>query len=220
MLCDVTFGPMDEILDVLDERGYRTGETALKSEMHRLGLWHRCFHCWIVDPTGWLFVQRRAAAKETWPGRLDVTAAGHLLAGEEPLDGLRELEEELGLRIRPERLLDLGTRISVKEIPHGMDREFQEVFLLVENFAFEQFRLQKEEVAAILRIGLDEIERLRHGVVVKAEEWDGYSGISAVTVRGEDFVPDEDAYLLAILDSAREALAGRDAAGTFRETSP
>jgi isopentenyldiphosphate isomerase len=58
-----------------------TGEVAWKSEAHRLGLWHRCFHCWIVAPETsfggpYLFVQRRAVGKETWPDRLDVTVGG------------------------------------------------------------------------------------------------------------------------------------------------
>ena len=98
---------VDEKIDVLDARGLMTGEVTWKSEAHRLGLWHRCFHCWIVSPetsTGgpYLFVQRRATGKETWPDRLDVTVGGHLGAGEEALNGIREVEEELGSRLRPE----------------------------------------------------------------------------------------------------------------------
>src|ERR671911_1310116 len=98
---------MDEKVDILDSRGEKTGEVAWKSEAHRLGLWHRCFHCWIFSPgipSGgpYLFVQRRAAGKDTWPNRLDVTAAGHLGAGEETLaGGLRGIEEGLGLTGTP-----------------------------------------------------------------------------------------------------------------------
>ena len=112
------------MVDVLDERGEKTGEVAWKSEAHRAGLRHRCFHCWILDPRGpHLFVQLRSAGKDTWPDLLDVTAAGHLRAGEETLDGLREVEEELGLSARPEELLPLGTREIEREIPgDGLDR--------------------------------------------------------------------------------------------------
>src|SRR3712207_9300793 len=99
---------MDEKVDVLDASGRSTGEIAWKSEAHRRGLWHRCFHCWIVgeDSGGpYLLVQRRDATKDTWPGCLDVTAAGHLQSGEEPLSGgLREIEEELGLRSEERRV--------------------------------------------------------------------------------------------------------------------
>jgi 8-oxo-dGTP pyrophosphatase MutT (NUDIX family) len=128
---------VDEKIDVLDARGLMTGEVAWKSEAHRLGLWHRCFHCWIVAPETsfggpYLFVQRRAVGKETWPDRLDVTVGGHLGAGEEALEGgLREIGEELGLQVVPEDFIPLGTRRIELEIPVGIDREFQEVFLLV-----------------------------------------------------------------------------------------
>ena len=127
---------MDERIDVLNPRGGKTGRVTWKSEAHRRGLWHRCFHCWIVapeEPSGgpYFFVQRHAADKETWLDKLDVTAAGHLAAGERVLDGLRELEEELGLRVEPEELIPLGTRRIEQEISAGCDREFHEVFLLV-----------------------------------------------------------------------------------------
>ena len=101
-------------MDVLNARGEKTGRVAWKSEAHRRGLWHRCFHCWIVapeTPSGgpYLFVQRRAAGKGTWPNKLDVTVGGHLGAGELALDGLREIEEELGLSVSTEELITLGT---------------------------------------------------------------------------------------------------------------
>lgn len=127
---------MDEKIDVLDGRGEKTGRIVWKSEAHRAGLWHRCFHCWILSPETesvgpYLFVQRRAPGKETWPDRLDVTVGGHLGAGEEPLDGLREVEEELGLKVMSDELILLGTRRAELQIPAGTDREFQDVFLLV-----------------------------------------------------------------------------------------
>src|SRR3712207_3787607 len=155
---------MDERVDVLDANGKPTGEVAWKSEAHRLGLWHRCFHCWVsgTDASGepYLLIQRRAAQKDTWPGYLDVTAAGHLGAGEGPLDGLRELEEELGLRVEPERLIPLGSRRSEQEIPGGCDREFHDIFLLFDPTPPERMRLQAEEVEALLSLCLVDAEAL------------------------------------------------------------
>src|SRR3712207_8478850 len=52
-------------------------------------------------------------------------------SGEQPLGGgVRELEEELGLEVGPERFIPLGTRSIEQEIPEGCDREFHDVFLL------------------------------------------------------------------------------------------
>jgi isopentenyldiphosphate isomerase len=203
---------VDEKVDVLDSYGEKTGESAWKSEAHRLGLWHRCFHCWIVAPktecgSPYLFVQRRAAEKDTWPNKLDVTVGGHLGAGESTLDGLREVEEELGLTVATDELLALETRRVEKRIPAGVDREFQEVFLLVRSLVPEELRLQEEEVAAVIRLRLDDIEALHKGARIPAEEWAG-GKTSPVSVCLADFIPDEDGYLLRTARAARAALAG------------
>ncbi len=204
---------MDEKVDILDSCGAKTGEVAWKSEAHRLGLWHRCFHCWIVSPETpsggpYLFVQRRATEKDTWPNRLDVTAAGHIGSGEGMLEGgLREVAEELGLTVAPGELVPLGTRRSELEIPAGFDREFQEVFLLVRALSPKDLRLQEEEVAAVACFRLDVVEELYKGDEVFAEEW-ARGEASVVSVSLADFVPGEDEYLLRMARAARAHLDG------------
>src|SRR3712207_2902305 len=199
---------MDEKVDVLDASGRSTGEIAWKSEAHRRGLWHRCFHCWIfgVDAGGaYLLVQRRAAGKDTWPGYVDLTVGGHLAVGEEPLDGLREVEEELGLRVDPGRLLPLGVRRSEGRIPDGLDREFQDVFLLRDDTSPGELRLQEEEVEAVLRLGLDDAEALEAAGFAPARQYrDG--GVSEVRIRASDLVPTDDDYLRRVASAARAAL--------------
>ena len=207
---------MDELLDVLDDLGRPTGEVVYKSEAHRRGLFHRCFHCWIAgqDAAGpYLLVQRRAAAKDTWPGYLDVTAAGHLQSGEEPvIGGLRELEEELGLRVDPGRLAPLGTRRIEQEISQGCDREFHDVFLLLDGTPPRDLRLQEGEVEAVLRVGLGDVEAL--GAGVSAREY-ARGGISDTRVSLADFVPNEDDYLQRVAGAARRVLAGEDPGRIF-----
>ncbi|HET7478050.1 MAG TPA: NUDIX domain-containing protein [Rubrobacteraceae bacterium] len=209
---------MDERIDILDEWGRPTGEVAWKSEAHRLGLWHRCFHCWIAgsdDDGPYLLVQRRAAVKDTWPGYLDVTAAGHLGTGEEPVaGGLRELEEELGLRVDPARLIPLGTRRVEQEIPAGRDREFHEVYILQDSTPPGDLRLQREEVASVVRVGLGDAERLLPGRTAPAREFaDGGSG--AITVSLSNFVPHEDDYLRRVAQASLALLAGESVGRPF-----
>lgn len=201
---------MDELIDVRDEAGEPTGEVVWKSEAHRRGLWHRCFHGWVFGVEAgepYLLVQRRAATKDTWPGYLDLTAGGHLAAGEEPLDGLREVEEELGLRADPGRLVPLGTRRAEQEIPGGLDREFQDVFLLRDDTPPGELRLQREEVDAVLRLGLDDAEALAPTGSAPALEY-REGEVSEVRVRVPDFVPNTDGYLRRVASAARAALGG------------
>ncbi len=201
---------MDELLDILDEAGLPTGRVAPKSEAHRLGLWHRCFHCWICgsDPEGaYLLVQRRAAGKDTWPGYLDVTAAGHLAAGEETLDGLREVEEELGLRVEAGRLVPLGTRRYETEISGGCDREFHDVFLLLDSTPPEDLRLQAEEVASVLRVDLDAVEAIYETGTAPA--WEYSAGhIVPKQISLADFVPHDGEDLRLVARAVRRMLAG------------
>jgi len=208
---------VEELLDILDHAGRPTGEVAPKSEAHRLGLWHRCFHCWISgsDPEGaYLLVQRRAAGKDTWPGYLDVTAAGHLAAGEEPLNGLREVEEELGLRVEPGRLVPLGTRRVEQEIPGGLDRELHDVFLLLDPTPPGDLRLQAEEVASVLRVDLDAVEDLYEAGTAPAREYKGTETVDT-HISLVDFVPHDDEHLSRVAAAARRVLAGERPARVF-----
>lgn len=209
------------MVDILHSSGDPAGWAAPKSEAHRRGLYHRCFHCWIADPGDgsdgpYLFVQRRALRKENWPGRLDTTAAGHLSAGESVMDGLREVEEELGISPDPVRLVPLGTRRVEQEIPAGTDREFHEVFLLLESLDPENVRLQREEVGALLRLRLEDVERLHAGDEISAGEWAADRSARETTVTLGEFVPNEDLYPLAVARAVTAYLKGGEVGETFR----
>lgn len=211
---------MEEMVDVLYPSGRAACWAVPKSEAHRRGLYHRCFHCWVAsvgDGGPYLFAQRRAPDKESWPGRLDTTAAGHLSAGESVMDGLRELEEELGLTPDPGSLVPLGTRRVEQEIPAGVDRELHEVFLLFKSLRPGDVRLQKEEVEAMLRLRLVDIERLYEGEEVSAEEWSADGALRHTKVTLGEFVPNEDRYLLAVARAVAAHLAGDEVERTFQE---
>lgn len=87
----------EEQFDVVDEWGHVIGQ-ASRGECHRdPKLIHQSIHVMVFDRDGRLFLQKRAASKDTQPGKWDSSVGGHLMAGEHPEHGARrEMFEELG----------------------------------------------------------------------------------------------------------------------------
>ena len=127
--------------------------TAERSEVHDRGLWHAVFHCQIValrDGVPTMVLQRRHASKAAFGGLLDVSAAGHLEAGEQPSDGTRELAEELGLVVKPTELTKLGLRRMVDDQGEGnLNKELTHVFLLRDDRPLQDYCLAVGEVDAV-----------------------------------------------------------------------
>ncbi len=147
--------PGVELLDIVDDMGRHLG-TKSRQAVHLDGDWHRVFHCQIVAERDGLPVavlQRRAVHKAAFPGRLDVSAAGHLAAGETPIDGVRELEEELGVAPHPEDLTLLGERRLVDDSGEGnLNRELTSVFLLRDERPLDRYVIEPLEVEAVVDV--------------------------------------------------------------------
>jgi isopentenyldiphosphate isomerase len=180
----------DELLDVYDERGWHQG-VKRRDEVHRDGDWHRAFHLWVVRPAG-VLLQRRAATKQAWPGHLDATAAGHLLAGEQVRDGLREADEELGVPYRFEDLENLGVhRVDEPIAGGGRNRELQHVFAVRDDRLLDTWTsFDRDEVDELVAVGHESFASLVSGVdrPVRAESWDG-ERLTAVSVMPDELVP-------------------------------
>ena len=91
----------------------------------------------------------------------DTSSAGHIQAGDEPLESaLRELEEELGIHATPEQLHFAGTfPISFAKEFHGKmfrDEELAFVYIYDQPVDITELVLQKEEVEAVEWFDLEE----------------------------------------------------------------
>jgi isopentenyldiphosphate isomerase len=156
--------PAEEYFDVLNPDGTRAGYSRSRSCVHAEGLWHRSTHVWVLSRTRReVLLQRRAAGKDTYPACWDVSAAGHITAGDESsATALREIEEELGLRDgRIEYLFTSRAEANGKTDRHGtfFDREFQDVYMYVpnsgEDVRVEDIQIQKEEVECVQYWGIE-----------------------------------------------------------------
>lgn len=154
-----------EILDLVDAHGIPTGEVADRRLAHRGGLRHRTAHVWIVrerENRVQALLQKRSLAKDSFPGCLDTSSAGHIPAGCEPVpSALRELREELGVAAAPEELTPIGRfDIRYERTFHGAlfrDNEVAFVYLLRRDMPETAFVPQPEELDSVVWQDVDDI---------------------------------------------------------------
>lgn len=90
-----------ELLEVVDEQDRVIG-LERRGVIHAKRLLHRSAQVLVFNSSGQLFVQKRSAGKDEFPGLWDCSAAGHVNPGEAYRQcAQRELGEELGIRDAP-----------------------------------------------------------------------------------------------------------------------
>lgn len=108
--------------------------TAIRERAHAQGLLHQVVHCWIVSRRAdglYVWFQQRAGTKRDYPGCYDLAVGGHVGAEEDILDALvREIREEVGLRVEPGRLSYLGVHRKTIDNRSLCDQEFASIYLL------------------------------------------------------------------------------------------
>lgn len=204
-----------ETFDVLNCRGEKTGEVIGRDEAHATGTWHGAFHCLILferDNRAHALFQKRSSQKKIAPGKFDVSVGGHYASGEDALiAGPREIREELGLHVRFQELAPLGRRVFVYCFTPGVtEYEFQDVYLLRRDIHPGALALQKEEVAGVIEMDVEQGIRLFSGKLPSLTlSLLGSSGLrETVNVSASDFVPCLDNYYGKLLVLARRHLLG------------
>lgn len=204
----------NEMLKIFDENKHQIG-IATREEVHRLGHWHEAFHCWFVsreEEKDYIYLQLRSDMKKDYPSLLDITAAGHLLAQETVLDGIREIKEEIGIDVSINELESLGVinYCVVKE--NFIDKEIAYVFLYRYNNTFEEFTLQKEEVSGMLKTEFDDFYELWIGdleqISVKGFKIDSGGNRVLVNkiVERNQFVPHEISFYQSVVKLIKEKI--------------
>jgi len=206
-----------ELFDVVRADGTPTGEAKPRAAVHRDGDWHRAVHVWVAGIDAafggpFLLMQRRGLEKDTWPGRFDATVGGHLRAGEDIAQALRESEEEIGITVELADLRFLGNRIAVNESEPGIrDRELQSVYLLRDDRPLTAYRPSPYELAALVKLPLMALLAFLAG-----ESSDlpvesiapGSTVIEPITATPGDFIPNLDRYLYRVAIAVSLALRG------------
>jgi isopentenyldiphosphate isomerase len=200
-----------ELLRIFNEQGNEIG-TAPRSEVHKEGHWHETFHCWFTERVAgedFIYFQKRSSVKKDYPDLLDITAAGHILANEEAMDGLREVKEELGIEIKIEELYSLGIIKDTLKSPELIDNEMCHVYVYNKQVPYDRYKLQREEVSGIIKMSLDSFIKLWFGEVWELEaegftlNTNGQKQNLLMKVRKDHFVPHEDSYISSVVTAIK-----------------
>lgn len=161
---------MEEMLDVLDENGVKTGEIATREKVHRLGLWHRVVVLAIIDKQNRILLQQRSNDKVTNPNKWDIAAAGHIDANESSLSSvIREAKEEIGIDISANlsaenfHYIFSYRRESVHELAGDQlfDKQYFDCYLArIPEINVDEFTLQISEVQNVKLCTLEEFLHL------------------------------------------------------------
>jgi len=202
-----------EQLDIFDENMKPLGVME-RNKVHETGAWHQAFHCWILSGNSLLF-QKRGRNKKIFPNRLDISAAGHFSAGEKPEDAAREIEEEIGLKVKFADLIHVGIMKYSKKFPDHFEQEFRHIFFLKKDLPPEEYKLDLEEVEGLFEIniadGIALFENKAKNIKAKGIEWNSKANKWVPTERNmgkNDFCPSSDGYFLKIVQLAQRIRNG------------
>lgn len=168
----------EELIDVLDENGIKTGEVLTRKEVHKRGLWHRIIVVAIINDKNEILIQQRSDNKDKNPGKWDISVTGHLSAGQDSLTAAtREISEEVSV--------SLGYSVEVKDFrfmfsfrkeekvsEEHYDRQFYDFFILRQNgLTTNNLRFQANEVQAIKFVSISELNDMREqNILVPRDE--------------------------------------------------
>jgi len=139
-----------EYLDICNSEGNLIGQIKTKAEAHEQGLWHYAVHIWFINSKNEVLLQKRSPLIDNYPNKWDISAAGHVSAGEDFItSALRETEEELGLKIKPEDLIQIGIVKQMSAREGYINNEINPIYVVKMDLNPEEIKKQEEEISEV-----------------------------------------------------------------------
>jgi 8-oxo-dGTP pyrophosphatase MutT (NUDIX family) len=164
-----------EMLDIFDKDHNYLG-TCEKKEVHQRGLWHQVFACLLIDgQKNKVYLQYKNSGHNDVSNlnKIDISVGGHLSAGETIEDGIREIEEEAGLKVEYKYLIPVGMRLIDKFINENyIIREFSYLHIYDSEFDLNALKSQDDEVLYFIEFDIDEL------IAYLTNETDKVSGLT------------------------------------------
>ncbi len=161
-------GIKEEMVDVVDNNDVVIGSAPRKG-IHKTDKMHRSVHIFLINSSGRIWLEKRAANTDTFPKYYNSSAAGHVSLGESYEEGaIREIEEELGIKnANIEKMHKL-------KASNETSNEFVTFFIVKSD---EKPKINKEATDALNSYSVEEIdEMIANGakfvpIFMKLYEW-------------------------------------------------
>lgn len=152
-----------ENIDVLDSSGNKTGEVRTIDDIHWYGLWHSSARVWITNSNGEILLQHRDKSSIEHPDMWDVSAAGHITAGDDSIGtAIAEVKEELGLDIEHSdlKLIKRMTKNFLSSDGRFKDNSFEDIYLVNKDVHIDDFKMERGEVQNLKWVTIDQFKKL------------------------------------------------------------
>lgn len=142
---------MEELIDVLDAFGIKTGIVKEKSQIKKDGNYHRAISVLIINDNNEILMQKRSSNRKVYPNLWGIFVKGHVRSNESVLESSkREVLEELGILIDESELEYLYT-IKEEKITNNdyIERIFFDTFLIKKNVDINDIVIDTNEVSDV-----------------------------------------------------------------------
>ncbi len=155
---------MEELIDVLNEKGESTGIKKERNLVHIDGDWHKVVQIFIVNDNK-ILLQQRALTKKSDPGKWCASSSGHISAGETSFEtAIKEFYEELGVKAEQDKLRLVDTfkspSITTNKGNTIYNNHFVDLYISEQIIDLDKINLQIEEVSQVKFFTISEFERM------------------------------------------------------------
>lgn len=165
---------MEELMDVLDENGNKTGEILTREQIHKKGLCHRIVVIAIIDAQGNILMQQRSKNKTKNPRKWDVAAAGHVSSGQTSTEAaIRETLEEVGIKVNEEELEYVLTYKNEENVEEDYrDNQIYDCYIVKrDKINLRNIKVQESEVEQVKLCNLKEFNQIiENGNIMERDE--------------------------------------------------
>lgn len=165
---------MEELIDVLDENGNKTGEILTREQIHKKGLCHRIVVIAIIDAKRNILMQQRSKNKAKNLEKWDLAAAGHVSSGQTSTEAaIRETLEEVGIKINERELEHIFTYRNKENVEEDyIDNQIYDCYIVKrDKIDLKDIKMQESEVEQVKLCNLKEFNQIiENGNIVERDE--------------------------------------------------